>query len=418
MANSKLRTAIYCCSVLATFTSFQVEANAQENQAEPPKESAFSVRGFGTLGLTKTNTQDALYRADWRNAGGAGRNWDASVDSKLGLQADWEINDAIMLTAQTVAAKDASGKYNPKLDWLYASYWVNPDFAVRVGRTRIPTFTHSDYYNVGNAYLWARPPVDVYNQLSFFSVDGIDLVYEYHADDFSLLVQPVIGKSKFDLYFSIAGGRLQGDVDNVRGINTTLQTGPVSFRFGMMRGQLTVKNRPAELENVANGLQAASNFYPDAAKLAEKFGIVNRHAQFTSFGASYDGKDIILLSEFTKRKTGSIMPDSTAWYLSGGIKRGAWTPYLTYSAQRIDSPRQDTSIPSVGPFASLYKTVNSVLAYPVDTKTTALGLRFEYSPKILLKTELENIQGGISPLPGHPQPNNVKVISFVVDFIF
>ncbi|MYM42013.1 hypothetical protein [Duganella qianjiadongensis] len=418
MANPTPRK-IACWSTLALLLgAISPFSGAQEYPSKTADEHAFTVRGFGTLGLTRTDTDAARYRANWQNSGGADKKWDPSVDSKLGVQADWSISDSIAFTAQSTASKGASGSYAPKIEWAYASYWIGSDLAVRIGRTRLPTFSASDYYNIGNAYLWVRPPADVYNQLSFFSVDGVDLVYEYHTDQYSLLLQPVAGKSKFDLYFPVAGGRLKGNVANIRGINTSVQAGEISLRLGWMRGQLDLTNQPEALASIVAGLEQASMFFPAASGLVQRFGLHQRDAKFVSLGATYDGEHLMVLSEFTKRRTSSIMPDSTGWYITAGLKQGRWTPYITFSEQRINSQRYDNSIPAAGQFLPLSQAVNGVLGYPTDDKAIALGVRYEFTPKMMLKAEIQNINGGLPPLQGRTQPGTVKVLSTVVDFIF
>src|SRR5437870_3912874 len=57
----------------------------------------FSVRGFGTLGVTHSNTSQGDYVANVRQPAGAGfsHDWAIGVDSKLGVQFDAKLTEQL-----------------------------------------------------------------------------------------------------------------------------------------------------------------------------------------------------------------------------------------------------------------------------------------------------------------------------------
>ena len=68
-------------------------------------ESAFSLQGFGTLGIARTTTDNVEFVRDLSQPRGIGKEWSGLVDSVLGLQGAWHINP------QMVAVVQATSRY-------------------------------------------------------------------------------------------------------------------------------------------------------------------------------------------------------------------------------------------------------------------------------------------------------------------
>ncbi len=60
------------------------------------EDDAFSLRGFGTLGLARSSSDHAEYVRDLSQPLGIkGGQWSARIDSVLGLQANWQVTNDI-----------------------------------------------------------------------------------------------------------------------------------------------------------------------------------------------------------------------------------------------------------------------------------------------------------------------------------
>ena len=83
---------------------------------------------------------------------------------------------------------------DPALEWAYIGYEYN-DFDFSVGRLRLPLFLASEYYYVGQAYMTARPPTEVYNSiLGITAFNGAKVSWNYElTDEASLQLTPFYG---------------------------------------------------------------------------------------------------------------------------------------------------------------------------------------------------------------------------------
>lgn len=85
--------------------------------------------------------------------------WSAAEDSKLGLQMSYQLTDKIGLTGQAISR----GKEpTPELTWAFASYSINDQWQLDLGRKRLPLYYYSDFQDLGLAYPWISPPAELY----------------------------------------------------------------------------------------------------------------------------------------------------------------------------------------------------------------------------------------------------------------
>ena len=73
---------------------------------------------------------------------------------------------------------------------------ASEQISVRAGKIKFPTFLISDYYEVGYAYPWIRPPQEVYSSNPITTLNGVDVLARFRLGDMSLLVQPYYGVSR------------------------------------------------------------------------------------------------------------------------------------------------------------------------------------------------------------------------------
>jgi hypothetical protein len=119
-----------------------------------------------------------------------GEDFTADIrDTRLGLQISGSVSKRIDLTAQLLAS-GGTGNYDIEADWAYANFNLTDSLRVRAGKIKFPTFLVSDYREVGYAYLWTRPPEEVYSLNPITTLVGGDLVYAPQIGGVTLLVQP------------------------------------------------------------------------------------------------------------------------------------------------------------------------------------------------------------------------------------
>ncbi|BBN87217.1 hypothetical protein [Azospira sp. I09] len=133
------------------------------------------LRGFGTLGLTRSSADGADFVRDLSQPRGtSGGNWSSRVDSVLGLQANWQATDQLEAVVQGVTRYRYDQTYQPELTWAYLKYDPTPSLSLRAGRLGTNFFMLADSRLVGYSYLAVRPSVDYFTSLPFSHVDGVD----------------------------------------------------------------------------------------------------------------------------------------------------------------------------------------------------------------------------------------------------
>jgi hypothetical protein len=392
-------------------------------------QDAVRISGFGTGALTWTNTDKAEF-ARPNQASGAGKDVTTGVDSNFGVQADYAVNSWLSVTGQGLVRKDAQDDFGAELAWAFAKAKVSDDVAIRVGRMGVPAFMISDYRNVGYANTMLRPPAEVYSQMLFNTVDGADVIWQHSYGDTTYTAQFAVGKSKVD----IAGGpSLEGR--RLTALNLVAEHGPLTVRFGRVDGRLTL-NHSASLTTLLNTLNtvAAGYKFPQAAQLATDIDVRDKKASFTSLGATLDWNDIVVQSEYAKRKTDSYINDTTSWYVMGGYRIGKFLPYYSHAKLSIDG-NVHNGMPAACPagypaactptLVALNGIVSNLRYTGVsqgEQQTDTIGLRWDFRSSVALKVQFDRVRPNkaagllINAQPGFKGPVTVGAVA--LDFVF
>lgn len=369
-----------------------------------------TVSGFGTLGVTRANTDQAEF-ARPNQSSGVGSTFRAGVDSNFGLQVTNKINNQWSLTAQGLVRKDATDQYGAELSWAFAKYKVSDDFSLRVGRIGLPVYMISDYRNVGYANTMLRPPVEVYSQVSFGHIDGVDATYQKNVGEVILTGQVSFGQTTSPLSGNFGNIKAK----NETALNLTAEYGPVTLRFGRVDAKISIDDAAS-----LNGLLSTLN-QVGFSNLADSLRIHDSKASFTSLGATLDWKNVVVQTEYAKRKSEGFISDTTSWYLMGGYRMGNLLPYVSHASLKQDSAKTSDAIPAFGPLLPLAYGVNSILSQSEQT-SNSIGVRWDFKKNTSLKVQIDryspdNANGlFVNAKPGFTGP--VTVIGAAVDFVF
>jgi hypothetical protein len=398
-------------------------AFAQEAQGPTVK-----ISGFGTGALTWTNTDQAEF-ARPNQAKGVRKDPRTGVDSNLGLQADIGVNSWLSFTAQGLVRKDAEDDFGAELAWAFAKAKINDQFSVRVGRIGLPAFMISDYRNVGYANTFLRPPVEMYSQVPFNSLDGIDATYQQSFGDTTVTGQLALGATEA----KIAGG-LTGKGKKMSALNIVAEHGPFTARFGRVDAKVSIDGSTS-LANLLGGLRSFGTALraPQLTDMANEIDANDKKASFTSVGLGMDWNNIVVQSEFAKRKTDTYVNDTTSWYVMGGYRIGKVLPYAIHGKVKIDGFPAN-AVPATCPVASL--TVCGQLAalraganrLPYggigqgEQSTTSIGVRWDFYRSLALKAQIDRVKpttgSGLLLAPAAGFNKDVTVGAVAIDFVF
>ncbi|MDF3036819.1 MAG: hypothetical protein K0S28_2093, partial [Paucimonas sp.] len=221
------------------------------------------------------------------------------------------------------------------------------------------------------------------------------------------------------------GGHGDYQAKDLWGITNTTEVDALTARLTYLQGNIAVDIA----QDLFNGLR---QFGPQGAALADKYESDYETARFLGLGASYDPGRWFVTGEWARLNTTTYIGDKDAWYVSGGYRFGAFTPYVTYGDTKVTSNTSDPGIdltalpaPYVPMAAQLNTGLNMLLASAPAQKTVTIGARWDFAENLALKVQLDHIK----PAPGsvgtfsHVQPpflsgRTINVFSAVVDFVF
>ncbi|MYM87905.1 porin [Rugamonas sp. FT82W] len=389
---------------------------AMQAQAATLGDENLSISGFGTLGVAKSNTDQAQF-ARYNQAEGVADKAKIGLDTNLGLQATYKINDWLSGTAQILTRKNTSPTFTTDLTWAFLKARVNDEVSVRVGRVVLPTFLISDYQNVGYANTMMRPPIEMYGQAPIENVDGADINFQRAFGDFNFTTQAFVGVSRGKLFVPTGSGSVATYRAPAAGISFTGEYGPFLVRLGHARADLKINDLAP-----INGLTAQLSQF-GFKQLANDIGLTDgKKIAFTSIGATMDWHNIVVQTEYAQRraKEAVYIPDTNAWYTMVGYRVGKVLPYYAHASYRDAGS-------SVTPPASLPKThplgaaVYGLLPSPEQT-SDLIGVRWDFAKSVALKVQADRVKPKtkagslIFVKPGFS--GNVTVVAAALDFVF
>lgn len=351
------------------------------------------VGGITTKSTDLPNGEETTYVADR----GFVRNDDGSLnenavysdtlsfrpDTNYGLQFKSDLTRGLTVTAQ-IAGRGAQD-FETELEWAYLSYELTPKAIMQAGRQRIPLYYYSDFIDVGYAYHWIRPPVEVYSN-TLITYEGVSLTYNGSLGDWTAQTRIYTGSSSNDntRFGSFNSDSLYGGVFNIN--NSWLR-----FRASYLTGDFYVEGTITDKDNAKNaafGSVALNLTFGNAFIIAEATSgeVQDDYMVDGSTNAAFDGLESLMLS---------------ASYLMG-----SFTPHITYSDSKVNFYGKD----EFAPFSGWY----------VKSETITAGVRWDFHPSAAFKIDYSTAKDkSVDELvAARGKVEEADVLSFGFDVIF
>ncbi len=343
----------------------------------------FSFSGFGTAGVTRTDTDDAEY-VPGGQVYGATRRPDFKLASNLGLQETVTPAEWLSATVQGLAQQHFRDTLEPKIQWAFVKVKPFAGLSILAGKMALPTFLISDSRSIGFANNWIIAPDQVYAQATFDTYKGADVAYQYSVGSSSLTVSGLAGHTRTQLG---AMATLYGHT--LRGFNASWDGGLGTVRLSHMQTQVDVF--------IAGRLLA------------------NQPYSFNGIGGALDHDNVVLQGEIIERRVaGGAASNFNGWYALGGYRTGNWLPYAMYA--RGQRPAAVAFFPG---FAGV--AVAMPLAEMTDN-TLSFGLRADLIKSVDFKFQFDHVHDSVGDIPfANAKPgfrNSANVLSVAVDFVF
>ncbi|MHB8535023.1 MAG: hypothetical protein ACYDBW_06200 [Sulfuricaulis sp.] len=380
-----------------------------------------SISGFLTAGSTYAGSQLLSNTKAVSQDGTIENTPGFTGDSRLGLQITANVNQDISVTGQLLSqARDNNS--NTKADWAFVSYRANDSVSIRAGKIKFPTFLISDYYQVGYAYPWIRPPQEVYSSNPITSLNGMDVLAKHRFGEMTLLFQPYYGVSR--------GAQALVPQEMISLVPGAAQcTGgppPTCTIYGSSPGTVSYVDFTADALHGFNLSLSSDIFTVRVGALQTKvnapaFSVFQDTAKFSSVGATMDWHNVVLYTEAFKRKidgrANAAFPDQKGYYATLGYRIGKWLPVFT-TARLGDNNNPKTSSDPGFPYVGT----------PLKQTSKTLGLRYEVGSGADLKFEVQRVtpekgtRGLLIADPngtGAKKPgDNVMIYGIALDVVF
>lgn len=382
----------------------------------------WTIGGYGTLGLARSDNHQADFTANVLNPGDSGytRGWSPVVDSRVGVQLGANLGPAWSAVLQLLSERTLADGYAPKVEWASLQYQATPDLSLRVGRIALPLFLTGEYRKAGYTLPWVRPPVELYGAIPLSNSDGVDATYRWQAGDANNVTQFFLGRTDLSI-----AGNARAQARGLAGVTHTATSGALTVRASVLTAELSVDLTRTLFAGIRQ-------FGAPGQALADRYELSSKRAYVASAGFSYDPGNWFLMGEVGRMNARSYLGDRTAGYASAGYRHGDLTPYLVCSlsranmATRVDGletgglPAQSAAVAT-----QLNAGLNQVLAAIPQQHTVAAGVRWDLHPNYALKLQYDRItprHGStgtfINVQPGFRSGRPVGVLSAALDLVF
>ena len=398
--------------------------------AQSSEQSPLRINGFGTLGVASSAAPDGWrFRRDAAQYPQA-RSTTFDTDSRLGLQAHYELDPKLELASQVVLKRRLPGaKPLDSVEWLFASYRPTGNLTVRVGRTNPDLFLLSDYRNVGVAYPWVRPNTDFYAALPLYTTEGMDAAYVWNQDDTRWRLKAFAGQANARATVANSPDPIIFKMKSALGVILTRERDGLLLRGTIAGARLSAKgsDQTYQLASALHGLQS----WPDPAiasaarALEDRLGLNPDTAIFSELGVSYDHDGWMWSAEYSQVNVETGTRSAQSAYASVGRRFGDLTIYGLTGRTLSRMGLQAT--PDWSALGASTQYVGQVAAQGINgmrvrQSSLSLGLRWDFHPQMALKLQWDHYwvgeYGSGLWVGGNGQAVQPHVGTATLDFVF
>ena len=308
------------------------------------------------------------FLADYPLVSAYEEQWSFKPESLFGLQVSADLTEGLSATAQFVSR--GADDFSTKLEWAYVSYELNDNWTLQAGKKRLPLFYYSDFYDVGYAYVWMRPPADTYTW-QIFNYNGINALYTGSIGDWSVAGNIYLGREDSE------DNRLLSQfffLEPTREIWKDIVGGVVNFSNDWFEVRLT--HMRYTNERYRSGEQVTWD------------GSTERDGKFYGLSMNADWGNVFVLTELNRLNLGSNLDTGM---ISLGYRMDGVTPYIGYSKFKEDSVDGE------------------------NHNTTFIGLRWDFHDSAAFKIQFDDVEDNSFDLA---VTGDARAISFGVDLVF
>lgn len=387
---------------------------------------ALQFSGFASFGAGKSSRDDMPFLDHTED-------WSFRTDTIVGGQAQYQFTDRWSSTIQVVARGftfDENDKFDPVLEWLFTSYQWSAETRFRVGRMRTPLYLFSDSLEIGYAYPWVRPPVEIYSYLlaPLANFDGMDFSTNVDLGEADLDVQ---------LFAGVGGGTyIDFDIElsPILGVNFVSRWDGLTLRYGLTLGYTDAASEA--LTAFAANYDSFIFLDPIIKEIRDSHETEDELFQYHGIGLQWDYESWTVISEAyaTVGPGKDFSNDAKGWYVSFSKQIQDFAPYIVFGYYKnefsddIASLIEESKViyPVGGnPLLAGLDVVREIDLQTVDSfnekgRSYTVGVRYDFHQNADFKIEVEYLDS-TSLLTRTTETNSkldTVLISMVIDVVF
>jgi hypothetical protein len=401
---------LFICSALLLGSS---AVRAQVN------EERFTLRGFGTLGVTTHDADGIEFRRNVGQARGVeSGDFGPQGDSLAGLQFSVNMAERFDAVFQGVTRLNADGDWSPRLTQAFLRYSPDESFVIRAGRFGYDIYLLAESRQVGYSYLAVRPSQDFYGLVTNDEVDGIDVAWTGRIGR-GLVKARVFGGAGSDETAFADGSKWEGHSDVV-GVSLDYSHRSLTARAAMLQVSYGVN---AELRGLGDFLVGTGA--PQSVSLGEDLASSNQTSQGVQLGLAYDNGPFQAQLLYGHIISDSIAgPNVDAYLAQFGYRLDAFTPYVSFATSKDREPLRATGLPELPELAPVIEAVRMLQQNMRATQhSTSLGVRWDLSSHWAFKmqadyTSIEDSALNFDRRPPGSGKAHMTVLTANLDFVF
>ncbi len=345
---------------------------------------------------------------------------DFNAYTRGGMQIEFDMLEDLVATMQIVSS-GAVDNYDPNLAWFYLNYQLNPSTRLLAGRFRVPIYLASSFLDVGFAYPWITPPVEVYTMINMNNMTGFSTQYAAEFYDRVWLLHLFAGTSDYERITSVTQFRdLFGLASSYGNEHLTLRASYMQYN-GNFSGQ-----GEGLQDDLAQGVKLLTDL--GFSNIVEYMDFTHTKTSFTTLSYELNYQGFKSLGEWAYREQESILADVEGWYVTMGYQINNWFPHITFSRrdERNEDERLPPQLPALRAVSEviadlLVDTVNDILERE-DNESSAItiGVKYDLTQSVVAKLEwmrVKNLESsGFFEFATQDQTNTI--VSFSLETVF
>jgi hypothetical protein len=400
---------------------------------------AWRVSGFGTVGVVHADTsQPWLYARDLTQ-NGAASDTSMLVDSRLGLQLNWQPNaqwDAVFQVVGRPRTRNADWSESVELGFL--AYRPAPGWTISLGRMKPDLFLLHNARNVGFSMPWVRPNGEFYGWIPSASLDGAGLSYRWQQHDAQWAAQFWMGELRNTITVLRTDTHAKWRGRNNVGVTLTRESNGLTLKASFLQSDtdLGTSADQLQLEGALLGLsQVPVQQVAVSAEALYRNLIPDGRTTYVGLGAEYDSSTWLANAELSRVTMRRGLSGGTRGYASLGYRWGSLVPYAMagfsqpeHGAPRVDGDWIALLTPVLGSAEAQAAAMAGAYAEAFaadarfDQRSLSMGLRWEARDRLALKLQIDRINvdayGAGQWRHSTPDPGHVNLLSVTADWVF